>query len=215
MPKPAKLLAGLCVVAVLAVVLTGVTQRNSLAFTIGVAPSLPVLELQPREVACQTPITVPAGGEFDRVALTLAGGQEGRVEILDPDAGRELARGTLRGGYPDRSEQVVRVGEVSDAQRVSVCLRNLGSRKLTVYGNAEAAARYSAITYKDAAQPIDMAVRFERAPRSGLSLLGLSFDHASLFKFTWMGGWTFWLLTVLVVLAIPALLVRALRGALE
>jgi hypothetical protein len=215
MPRAVKLLAGLCAVAVLALVLAGVTQRNSLAFTIGVAPALPVLELQPREVACQTPITVPAGGEFDRVALTLAGGQDGRVEILDADAGRELARGTLRGGDPDRSEQVIRFRRIGDDRRVAVCLRNLGTRKLTVYGNAEAAARYSAAIYKDTPQPVDMAVRFERGARSDLSLLGLSFDHASLFKFTWMGGWTFWLLTVLVVLAVPALLVRALRGALE
>jgi hypothetical protein len=52
-----------------------------------------------------------------------------------------------------------------------------------------------------------------RHPTTALSLVPTMFRRAGLFHGGWVGAWTYWLLAALVALAVPALLVRALRDA--
>ena len=47
-----RVLAGLCAVAVLALVATALVKRTSLAFTLGVGAVIPVLSLEPGQEAC-------------------------------------------------------------------------------------------------------------------------------------------------------------------
>jgi hypothetical protein len=52
-------------------------------------------------------------------------------------------------------------------------------------------------------------------PRSGLPLVSTVFSRAALFRPAGVGEWTYWLLVALVLLAVPALLARALVDAAE
>jgi hypothetical protein len=220
MRRPAVLAAVLCAAAVVAVLAVGALQRNSLAFTLGVNPAVGEVILFPGQNVCQTPIDVPAGGAFDRVVVQLGSfhraGPAVAVAVRDTATRRVLARGLVPAGYPDVGVQpthVVRVGHVAAGRRVDVCLTDRGDRKVAVYGNADAAARTSSAVYDGKPAGVDLALIFRRSPRSQLAVLGDAASRAALFKFGWTGAWTFWLLGLLVLLAVPALLVRAVRAA--
>jgi len=209
--------AAACAVAVLALLVTGLVQRSSLAFTLGVFPATPAAELRPGQEVCQVPIAVPEGGEFDRVVVKLGTfGKPGpaiEVSIRGRTEG-VISRGTLRGGYADvaqSGEQAIAVDEVPENSDVDVCLRNRGNVKVAVFGNADAASRTSTAWKDNEPTGNDLTLVFERSPRSVTSLFGAMADRASLFKLGWTGAWAFWLLGALVLLAVPALLVRAVR----
>ena len=54
-----------------------------------------------------------------------------------------------------------------------------------------------------------------RDNRPLLALLPDAFERASLFRPGWVGAWTYWLLLVALVIAVPVLLSRALVSASE
>jgi hypothetical protein len=219
MRSAARLTLVFCAVAVLALVVTAFAQRTSQAFTLGVNPAIPAIELQPREAGCQGPITVPPGADFDRVGFFLGTyfgtGPEVEVQVRSLPAHRVLARGTLPAGYPDLNdagEHVVRVGHVPTDSRVEVCIVDLGAKHVAVYGNSDAAALNQAVTVDGRPTNRDITLRFHRPARSMASLWDDMASRAALFKPAWTGAWTFWLLGLLVLVAVPALLVRAVRS---
>ena len=221
MRKPLPVLVTACVVAVVALLVVGLTQRTSLAFTLGVFPATPAAELNPGQRVCQVPIAVPSGAEFDRIVVKLGTfgkpGPELEASVAD-STGRVISRGTLRGGYADvaqSGEQAIAVDEVPENSDVDVCLRNRGNVKVAVFGNADAASRTSTAWKDNEPTGNDLTLVFERSPRSVASLFGAMAERASLFKLSWAGAWMFWLLGALVLLAVPALLVRAVRGLEE
>jgi hypothetical protein len=222
MRKPAVICGAICALAVVALLLVGAFKRTDLSFTLGVAPALPVLPLEPGQEACQRTILVPPGASFDRVAFKLGTygrpGPEVAVQVRDADSGRLLARGTLPAGYPDlqrQPEHVVKVDEVPENSTIAVCLRNEGSAKVAVFGNPDAASLPTTAEIDDEGAGVDLALRFERSSRSFVSQVGSIAERASLFKVSWFGAWTFWLLGLLVLIAVPVLLVRAVRGLEE
>src|SRR3954454_20103313 len=118
------IVVGLTAAAVLALAIVAVAQRTSLAFTLGVARAAAVARLAPGEQACQQPIDVPSGGAFDRVALGVGTyrrpGPPLRLTVREAGGDRVLAAGTLAGGYPDVTRQLIRLDRsVHPSQRVS------------------------------------------------------------------------------------------------
>jgi hypothetical protein len=222
MRRAAVLAAVTCAVGVLALLLASVVQHTAMAFTLGVGADLPVVAMQPHGEACQTPIGVPPGGDFDHVVVGLGtfgrpGTQLG-VEVRDVASQQVLARGRVAAGYPDFTrgkEHSIPVGRVPAGRTIAVCFIDRGTGKVALYGNAAFASRTSDATYNGAPVPADISVRFDRAPRSMASLLGAMADRAALFKADWVGAWTIWLLGALVLLAVPALLVFATRSLRE
>jgi hypothetical protein len=208
-----------CAVAVLAVAAVALAQRSSEAFTLGVRSALPAAELKPGMEACQTPIAVPPGGAFDRVVLRL--GTYGRpgpavsVEVRDAASRRLLSQGRLAPGYADVSDQRVHVDEVPAGSTIAVCVTDRGQGRVAVYGNADAASRTSSSTIDGKPAGTDLSLDFRRSPRSVASIVPDMFSRAALFKGGWTAAWTFWLLGLLVVAAVPVLLVRAVRSAQE
>jgi hypothetical protein len=85
-----------------------------------------------------------------------------------------------------------------------------GDRSLTVCLRADPPAQV--VVYRGVAAT-ELAFELVRERRSALAQLPDSFERAALFHPGWVGAWTFWVLTAAVLLGVPALLVRALRGA--
>jgi hypothetical protein len=219
MRRPAVIVAVLLAVVVLGVAAAGL-HRDPLAFTLGVVPGAAVATLQPGDELCQQPIAVPPGAGFDRVRFVLGTfGRPGpRVNVTVRDARTDtvLGRGRLPAGYADIGRQPshdVRVGSVPAERTVSVCLADRGDVKVALYGNADVAAAGTTATRQGKAQGYDLTLIFLRKPRPVLAEAGAIARRAALFKPGWMGAWTVWLLAALVVLAVPALLVRAVAGA--
>jgi len=197
----------------LAVAIEAAGDKRDLAFTIGVVPSTPAVRLAPEQMVCQGPIVVSE--EFDRVGLKAgtpgAPGSPLAISVVTL-AGDPIARGRVQGGYAYPTEQSAEVGRVAAGRRVSVCVANEGSERVDVYGNADVAALTSQALL-NGRRPLntDLTLVFlhdER--RSMLSQLGDVFERASVFRPGWVGAWTFWLLTVAVLIGVPLLLARAL-----
>lgn len=185
------------------------------AFTLGVAPGLPAAELRPGAEACQTP--VPVAEAFDGVRMQVGTyrrqGSPLAVSIRKADSGREIAAGRAPGGYADVSQLEVELDSaVAPGQRVAVCVRNAGQRKMAIYGGPELANGGTTVEIGGRDQKTDMTLVFTRPPSSLLSQTPEIFERASLFRPVWIGPWAYWLLAGLLLVAVPALLARSLRA---
>ncbi|HYI80936.1 MAG TPA: hypothetical protein VEW67_08770 [Thermoleophilaceae bacterium] len=186
------------------------------AFTLGVAPGLPAAELRPGAEGCQTP--VPVAEAFDGVRMQVGTyrrkGSPLTVSIRTPDSGREIAAARVPGGYADVSQLGVTLDStVAPGQRVAVCVRNAGQRKVAIYGGPELANVGTTVEIGGRDQKTDMTLVFTRPPSSLLSQTSEIFERASLFRPVWIGPWAYWLLAGLILVAVPALLARSLRAA--
>jgi hypothetical protein len=210
---------GAVVAGVAALTLLAVSERTSLAFTLGVVRSKPVVALGHGQRVCQRPIDVPADAAFDRVALSVGTfrrpGSPLAISVLD-ERGGVVGRGRLPGGYPDIDRAPVhhiRLDRSVDAARIAVCVSNQGTRRVAIYGGADAAAR-SSTAFKDGRPAeVDLSLDFERASRSVASELPQLFVRMALFRAPWLGAWAYWILAVTLVAVAPWLLLRALRSA--
>jgi hypothetical protein len=224
MRSPSAVVVALTVAGVLSLVAAALVSKRVQAFTLGVATAT-VVEIAPHHEICQAPITVPAS--FDGVTLRVGtNGHPGpRLEVsvrhivgrgARPNRGGVITTGALPAGYPDVDqvpEHTVRVAEVASGRTVAVCLANRGRRSAFVYGDADAAARSSQASLDGKPLGVDLAVSFaRRTPQSVAGLVPVMLDRAALFRARGIGPWTYVVLALLVLLAAPALLVRALRS---
>jgi hypothetical protein len=209
----------LAALSVGALLLVGAGRDTRLAFTLGLTPGSAVTTLAPGQLACQSAIDVPSGGGFDTIVIPLESGPGAQIEatVLDALTYRVLARGTPASESADAGgRRVARIHvtpAVGENTRVAVCLRNAGTGRVGVVGNADVAAPSSSLIKDGKPVGADAAFVFERAQRSVLSEFGVSADHAALFQAGWVGPWAFWLLAALVALGVPALLAFALTRA--
>jgi hypothetical protein len=216
-------IAAAVVVALAAVALTSERQQ---AFTLGVVRST-TIPIAHGQAVCQAPISVPPDAAFDAVtvgATTRARrGAQLELTVRAADAGRPtrvgavLARGALVSGVTGGNAlRTVRVGHVDANRTVAVCVTNRSRRPALLYGNGDAAARASRAYAGGRPTGSDLALEFQRdEPRTLAGLLPAMFDRAALFRAEWVGAWTYWVLALLCVFAVPLLLVRALRSAVR
>jgi hypothetical protein len=205
-------------VGLLVLALVGIEDKRDLAFTIGVVPTIPAATLHPGQTVCQEPISVSESFERVRVRAGSPGGPGEPVDVSVrlPGSSQVIARGRLPGGYPYGSTVSARVDPVRADQRIAVCLRDAGDRRVSVFGNAANAAPPSEAHLGDRVLENDVALVFlKEGRRSMLSEVPDVFARASVFRPGWVGTWTFWVLAGLVLLGVPALLARALSDADE
>ncbi len=197
----------------LALALMGAADRRTLAFTAGVLPQAPVVQLTPRATVCQGPL--PVAASFAAVELQVGtyggAGQPLVVAVRKAGDGRTLGRGRLAGGYGDVTRQRIDVGSVPAGGRVEVCARNAGTRRVALYGTGDAASRVSTARLDGKPIGVDVDAVFRRAHASdALALVPDMLDRAALFRGGWIGAWVLWLLLAGVVVGVPLLLGRAL-----
>ena len=199
---------GVAVAGVVALVLVAALQRDSLAFTLGVSRATPVARVGPGQEVCQRPIDVPAGGAFDRVALGVRPASPVRVSVRSA-AGRTLATGAVD---PAGAVARVRLDRAVTATPIAVCVRNGGPGRVAVLGDADLAARTSTAALDGRPLRRDVSLVFERAPRSIAAEVPRMLARAALFRFPGMGAWVYVALAVLLVVAGPLLIARAVTA---
>jgi hypothetical protein len=210
----ALVLLALATLAIAGVVSAAAIDRRDLAFTPGVPPLGPVVQVDPGRQACQQALRAEA--PFRAVELipgpppVVPGGLG--VGVVSSRSGQLLGRGAVppgrRGGQPLK----VRVGKVSGARRIDVCIRNLGPHAVNLTGGrAESVPGSRLVRTGNEIEGYALSLRFFREhPQSVLSQLPLIFQRAALFRPGLVGSWTFWALAALVALGVPLLLARAL-----
>ena len=204
------LLAGLAALAVF-----GFTRGSGLVYSPGVSPQLAVTELPRGARGCQGPLRSPDGAAFDRIAFTVgtagAPGPPLRVEVVDAAGGRTLGAGSLAGGYPGATEQVVRIGEVRTGDPVSVCL--IPGADVAVFGQAGAASSHTTATVDGADSGVDFAFVLRSAERSLIASAPDIADRAALFRAGWISPVVYLVLALAVIVVAPLLLARGFARA--
>ena len=203
-------LAGLAALAVF-----GFTRGSGLVYSPGVSAQVPVTELPRNARGCQGPMRSPDGAAFDRVAFTVgtagAPGPPVRVEVVEADSGRVLGAGSLAGGYPGATEQVVPVGEVRTDDPLSICL--IPGAKVAVLGQAGVASPQTTATIDGADSGVDFAVTLRSAERSLIASAPEMAERAALFRPGWISPVVYLLLALGVIVVAPLLLARGFGRA--
>ena len=219
MRRPATIaFATACALGLLGLLGVAAGDERRLAFTLGVLHGRLVTILQPKDEACQRPISVAEA--FDAVRLgtrtTLRPAPPLRVTVREHPGGRPLATSTVAGGYLGSDVSVVApVRRVAAGGQVAVCVENVGAGTVGLLGGSRKSARLTALEVDGRPVPADIALDFLRGePTTALRLVPEMFSRATLFHPGWVGAWTFWLLLVVFLTAMPALLLAALRTAL-
>jgi hypothetical protein len=125
------------------------------------------------------------------------------VTIHAAAAGRALVARRLVTSPTPTGQVTVRLDPVTVPRgtRIAVCIRNTGPGKVTFEGGP-ANSRSGRLTVAGQPSSEAIALRFVRPhPPSLLSLLPTVFDRASLFKLSWVGAWSFWLLAGALIVA--------------
>jgi hypothetical protein len=186
-------------IALIVLVVLSLRPLSVRQYALGAPDQFPVAVLKPGDRVCEGPIRTPTsiqqvgiwgGAVTDRSDTT--------VSVDNAGSGRELAGGTLTA--TGAAEQHVTLSRTIAAdQSIRVCLtqrRNafslLGSPSVNptvVMTGAQPGSQYS-------------LVLLQRSGTSLLNSLPTAFSRASLFKPSWVGSWTFWLLAGLLVATI-------------
>jgi hypothetical protein len=91
-------------------------------------------------------------------------------------------------------------------------LANRGAIRVAVFGSGGGATE-SVVRSGGRELDADLDLSFYRSEkRSIASVAPTVVDRTALFRPGWVGPWTYWLLGLVVLLAVPALLIRAVRA---
>ncbi|WP_210491577.1 hypothetical protein [Patulibacter sp. SYSU D01012] len=217
MRRAGTVLAAVVAAGVLLLVVLGAVKRDDQAFSLGAPPSGVAVDLKPRQEACQAPIAVPDGTDFDQVRLPVGTyTKPGPALTVTVRRGRDvLVRRRVAAGYRDGSTLRVDTGRSIGGRDLSVCLRNDGTVPLALYGSG-AAVESSQLRVDGGDDAIvDLALSFGREPRSLLSLVPDVLDRATLFRSPRLAPAVYLLVLLVLVLGAAALAATALRRAEE
>jgi hypothetical protein len=157
----------------------GADQRWT-AFSPEVPPSQPIKTLEPGAQACQAPFRAVAGFGSVRTWISALARRTPALWLgVYSPRGATIATGRTEGGHGQFVAVTFNLNAtVPGGRRVVLCLHNAGPQSVTLLGANERLAY----------------LFLRRHPESLLSLLPTVFRRAALFRPTWVGAWTFWLL---------------------
>lgn len=163
--------------------------------------------LQPGQQACQKPVIVssPTGGVEVWVYSGPVPGPALGVTVSDARDGELLALGhisashretTPPNGFPSPISTRTRFdATVPAGKRITLCFLNLGSTAVALMGSGGPSATSGAIALPSQSHGNAISLLFLRPHSQSLfSMLPTVFRRAMLFRPTWVGAWTFWLL---------------------
>jgi hypothetical protein len=190
------------VLAITCLLLAASGDRRATAFSLDVADNTTVTELQPGQTLCQGPITTVAS--FSALEFWVSSADALDVAIRRPRAGRPPAYGRIIGSSSPTGQTtfVLRGAPIAHRTVVTVCIRNAGAATVAFGGGPPTrASGLLAIDGRRSDNAIALLFLTRNAP-SLLALLPKVFERASLFKLSFVGAWTFWLLAAALLGAV-------------
>ena len=225
---PAGIVSATVLVAALALALSAAGDERTLAFSNG-ANTFHLASFVGRGyVACERDVHVEGGFDALQLALFAAPRRADLTVTVAPSSGgRPIASGPVPPGSGSRRTSIatVRLSRgVPAGGSVDVCVRSRRSSRseaklVAIMGSPRIGGRPSHVELigphgGHAELGTDFHLVFLRDhPRSVLSQVPAIFRRAALFRPGFVGAWTYWALLAIVLVAVPALLVRALRAA--
>lgn len=216
MPKPLLVFLAPVVIAGVALTTVAAKDQRGLVASLAVNPLAVVADVRPEEELCQGPIRVsePFARVRFQVGTYFRPGPALNVTIRKARSRTFLGRGHLAAGYPDLSRPAVLVGEIPAGRRVDVCIENVGDRRAALFGSGGDQLPTTQVTLDGRQQVGELTMSFYTADRpSALEEVPEIFRRASLFRPGIVGEWTFWMLAFVLILAVPLLLMGAMRSS--
>jgi hypothetical protein len=179
------------------------TDHRDTAFALDVANNRPVASLRHGRTLCQGPITVKT--VFSALELWARPARALDVQVRTAHGRRLLAARRVTTWPSLTGEITVQFGarRVRRGERIEVCVGNAGPRRIAFAGGPPN-RNSGTIHISRRRLPMAIALLFlEAHSPTLLGLLHTVFDRASLFKFSWIGAWTFWVLGAALLLAFP------------
>jgi hypothetical protein len=206
--------ATVAMVGAAGLVAAGAVDRRGTAFSLQVPNSGPVVVLGRSQRVCQGPLTASAA--FRGVQLWLAPASAPGARFLVSATGpgvTALSSGVVMVGAPAQlSARAWLDRTIPAGTRLSLCFDNAGPGALSLTGGPanrdSGALERNGHALGSAAAMVMLSPR----PSSMLELLPKAFTRAALFRPTWMGAWTYWILLAAIIAAFPVV-AMALRLA--
>jgi hypothetical protein len=208
----ALLFGALSLAGVIAVLVAAAADQRERAFSLDTPTNIPAGSLAPRATGCQGPVPVLVAFKGIQTWFAVAAPTTLAITVRSP-RGRPLARGTIAG----RPAQPLPVTAALDAgvaagQDVDLCLTNRGGAPATLLGSTATPESGTLTIGPKNTGAAFAAVLLRAHPKTLLSLAGTVFSRASLFKASWIGAWTFWVLCVAVLGAFGLVAYALLRA---
>jgi hypothetical protein len=197
-------------------VLAGAHDQRRTAFPGDVPTTRTVATLGPGQTVCQAPI--PASSAFSGVELFLPAPTPGArlaATVFDTRTRRALAHGQMTIATGTATPSVRLAPAVSAGTSAELCLTDRSAVPVALSGNTPTSISGGLLVHGKPSGAAFSLVLLQPHPTSLLGALPTMFSRASLFRPTWVGSWTFWLLLALIVAALPiagAALVTAIRA---
>lgn len=171
------------------------TDRRPAAFSIGVAGNEPVGSLGPGKALCQGPITIRAASDGLEAWLRPAGQVQAEIRTASgafPATTRPVSK--LTGATRVDFHRTLRRGS-----EATVCLRNVSTGRVGFEGGS-ASAQSGRLRGLPGSGGNALVLLFRRPdPPSLLNEIPTVFRRASLFKLSFVGAWTYWVLLAALV----------------
>jgi hypothetical protein len=207
------LFIAIAAVGVLGLVATMARDRRGFDYTLNTRTAV---TLKPDHVACRRSVKPKAGGLNALRLFIDPQGSPGPPRYISVFRGSTrpniVATGFIPGGYRGtRSPQVVHIhGSAAGAYALSACVDNAGRTPIVLWPRPPFhAKKHSEERGSTGFQEISLSL-IREPRRSMLSLLPTAFKRAELFRPSWVHRWMYWGMVAVLVLLLPALLLKAL-----
>jgi len=147
--------------------------------------------------ACEGPIRVPSAAGRVGIWGNGAGNAQVAVSVHDAGTGRVLAAGqTMIPPGPPGGHSIPVRPSIPAGATVRVCITERGPIRFSLLGSLPSHPQIRmSVDGKSTFSEFSL-VLFEPARHSLLAALPKAFSRAALFRFSWVGAWTFWVLAL-------------------
>jgi hypothetical protein len=198
----------IAVVAVAVLLVTGAQRHNVREYSLRVPDQEAVALLSPSDRVCEGPVSSPR--TFTGVSIWGApavGASSVQVTVAPAGVARPLALGTVHtttGG----EHLATLTRPVAANTRVRICVTSTHQ----TFSLDGATASDPGVTMTGHGHDLAFSLALDNDHHSLLGALPIAFGRASLFKLSWLGSWTFWVLTI-ALLASFAVAIAAVASA--
>ena len=191
-------LAFAALVALLVAGSRGIVERT---YALGAPHQNPVAVLSPSQRVCEGPVS--SQGAVQGVGIwgsAVDGPTTLAVDVEDASGRTSLTAGRLEATTVPSGYRASLERSVPGGRPVSICVVNVGRNSFTLLGSG---AIHPTIVMSGKKPGLEFSLILLKDHRQSLlGALGTAFSRASLFRPSWVGAWTFWVLAVALVATI-------------